>query len=257
MRYSANLGFLWSDLPLQDGVRAAAAAGFDAVECHWPYETDPALIRAALAETGLQMLGLNVGRGDLAQGENGLAAVPGREAEARRLIDQALAYAAEIDVPAVHVLAGRAAGPLAEATYVANLSYAAQAAAHGARTILIEPLNSRDAPGYFLSTVEQALRVIEAVGAPNVKLMFDCYHVQLMEADLTHRLQRLLPHIGHIQFASVPERGPPDRGEVNFSHVFKVIAALGWDAPLGAEYKPRGATETTLGWLNSMRGGAP
>ena len=253
MRFSANLGFLWSDLPLQDGVRAAAAAGFDAVECHWPYETDPALIRAALAETGLQMLGLNVGRGDLAQGENGLAAVPGREAEARRLIDQALAYAAEIDVPAVHVLAGRAEGPLAEATYVANLSYAAQAAAHGARTILIEPLNSRDAPGYFLSTVEQALRVIEAVGAPNVKLMFDCYHVQIMQGDLIRRLETAIGRLGHVQIAAVPDRGEPDDGEINYPAVLRALHRLGWTQPIGVEYRPREDLKAGLSWLKTFK----
>ncbi|MEO3413056.1 TIM barrel protein [Roseovarius sp. CAU 1744] len=257
MKFSANLGFLWADRPLPDAIRAAGAAGFDAVECHWPYDTPAHAVSAALQDTGLLMLGLNTRRGDVLAGENGLAALAGREAEAKRAIDEAIAYATATGTRNIHVMAGIASGGAAQTCFVGNLRYACdQAAAHGI-TILIEPLNHYDAPGYFLNTTTQALAIIETVAKANLKLMFDCYHVQLMEGDLTHRLQRLLPHIGHIQFASVPERGPPDRGEVNFSHVFEVIAALGWQAPLGAEYKPSGATETTLGWLNSMRGGAP
>lgn len=249
MKFSANLGFLWADRPLPEAIRAARAAGFDAVECHWPYAVPAAEVAAALDETGLPMLGLNTVRGDVAGGENGLAALPGREAEARAAIDQALAYGREIGAANVHVMAGFAEGAQAEATFLANLRYASDAAALHGMSIVIEPLNRYDAPGYFLTTTTQARGLIEAVGAPNLKLMFDCYHVQLMEGDLTHRLEALLPIIGHIQFASVPDRGPPDHGEVNFAHMFAAIAGLGWEAPLGAEYKPKGATDDSLGWL--------
>lgn len=249
MRFSANLGFLWADRPLPEAIRAAGAAGFDAVECHWPYDHAPEAIRAALEETGLRMLGLNTRRGDVAAGENGLAALPGRGAEARAAVDEALAYAAAISTPSVHVMAGFAAGTEAHRCFVDTLRYASDRAAPLGITILIEPLNHYDAPGYFLSTTAQAGAILSEVAAPNLRLMFDCYHVQLMEGDLTHKLAALLPQIGHIQFASVPDRGAPDHGEVNYAHVFEVIARLGYDAPLGAGYRPGGDTEATLGWL--------
>lgn len=253
MQFSANLGFLWTELPLPDAIRAAKAAGFDAVECHWPYATPAAEVKAALEETGLQMLGLNTLRGDVAAGENGLSALPGRSIEARAAIDQSIDYAALIGARCVHVMAGFAQGEVAHATFVDTLRYACTQAAQHGMTILIEPLNSYDAPGYFLQTTAQAERIIAQVDARNLKLMFDCYHVQLMEGDLTHKLGALLDRIGHIQFASVPDRGAPDSGEVNYAHIFKVIEGLGYDQPLGAEYKPQGPTEPTLGWLRSMR----
>lgn len=248
-KFSANLGFLWSDRPLPDAIRAARAAGFDAVECHWPYDVPAAHVRAALAETGLEMLGLNTRRGDVRAGENGLAAIPGREAEARAAIDEAIDYAKAIAAGMVHVMAGVATGPAAHATFVANLRYAcARAEPHGI-AILIEPLNRHDAPGYFLNSTGQASALVQEVGAPNIALMFDCYHVQLIEGDLSHKLRELLPIIGHIQFASVPDRGTPDHGEVNYAYVFQLIEELGYKAPLGAEYKPGGPTERSLGWM--------
>ncbi|KZY29461.1 isomerase, partial [Roseovarius sp. HI0049] len=253
MKFSANLGFLWKDRPLPEAIRAAAAAGFDAVECHWPYDTPTAQVTTALAETDLPMLGLNTRRGNAEQGENGLAALPGRAPEARAAIDEAIAYAAAIGARHVHVMAGIATGEAARTTFTENLRHACTAAAPHGITILIEPLNSHDAPGYFLSTTAQALEIIETVRAVNLKLMFDCYHVQLMEGDPTRRLQTLLPHIGHIQFASVPDRGPPDCGDMTFVNLFETISSLGWTAPLGAEYRPPGPTEATLGWLSAFR----
>ncbi|MFY0648498.1 hydroxypyruvate isomerase family protein [Sulfitobacter geojensis] len=255
MKFSANLGFLWNDRPLPEAIRAARAAGFDAVECHWPYVIPADEVKAALDETGLRMLGLNTRRGDVGAGDNGMSAIPGREAEAREAIDEAIAYATAIDTPNIHVMAGFAAGDAARRTFVANLQYACDHAAPHGITILVEPLNKYDAPGYFLATTDQALAIIEAVGAPNLKLMFDCYHVQLMEGDLTHRIAALLPSIGHIQFASVPDRGAPDHGEINYDHVFWVISDLGYIAPLGAEYKPAGNTDDTLGWLKNRASG--
>jgi len=252
-RFSANLGFLWTDRSLPDAIRAAAAAGFDAVECHWPYDTPAAEVRAALEETGLPMLGLNTRRGDVAGGENGLAALPGREAEVRAAIDDALEYAEAIGALCVHVMAGVAEGADAGRAFVANLRYACDRAAAAGRTILIEPLNRFDAPGYFLDTTEQAADLIGTVGAPNLRLMFDCYHVGRTEGDVIGRLRALRPLIGHIQFAAVPDRGPPDHGEVDYATVFAEIAALDWDMPLGAEYKPDGPTDATLGWMTTLR----
>lgn len=252
MRLSANLGFLWSDRSLPDAIRAAKAARFDAVECHWPYNTEIKDISDALAETGLPMLGLNTSRGDTSKGENGLSALVGREADARVAIDEALAYATALNVPNIHVMAGLAFGQAAHECFVENLTYACKNAAQHGITILIEPLNKYDAPNYFLSTTEQAKKVVWDVGLPNLKLMFDCYHVQLMEGDIGHRLEALLPLIGHIQFASVPDRGTPDHGELNYAHVFQVIRELGYIAPLGAEYKPNGDTDASLGWMKTL-----
>jgi hydroxypyruvate isomerase len=244
LTFSANLGFLWQELPLPDAIRAAHRAGFAAVECHWPYDVPAQQVAAALSGTGLRMLGLNTRRGG--PGENGLSALPGRGAEARAAVDEAIAYADAIDAGAIHVMAGFATGQEAEAAFIDTLRYACAATT---RTILIEPLNSYDAPGYFLTTTAQAENIIAKVAAPNLRLMFDCYHVQLMEGDVTHKLERLLPIIGHIQFASVPDRGAPDHGELNYPHIFAVAERLGWPLPLGAEYKPGGPTEPTLGWL--------
>lgn len=249
MQFSANLGFLWKELCLPDAIRAAKAAGFHAVECHFPYDTPAAEVKAALEETGLKMLGLNTIPGDVAGGEFGLCALPGREVDARAAIDKAVSYAAEIGAGAIHVMAGKAKGVEAQKMFVSKLRYACkQAAPHGI-TILIEPLNTYDVPGYFMTTTDHAEQIIELVDEPNIKLMFDCYHMQLMQGDLSHAIERLLPKIGHIQFASVPDRGAPDHGEVSYAHIFKVIEGLGYKAPVGAEYKPTGSTEETLGWL--------
>lgn len=253
MRFSANLGFLWADLALPEAIHAAKAAGFDAVECHWPYDTPPDAVAQALTETGLSMLGLNTRRGDVSGGENGLSALPGREAEARAAIDEALAYAVAIKAENIHVMAGFASGEAAHGTFLSNLDYASTEAAKHNVTILIEPLNRYDAPGYFLTTTTQAKMIINDVGAVNLRLMFDCYHVQLMEGDLTHRLRDLRPLIGHIQFASVPDRGAPDHGEINYTHIFAEIEKTGWDAPIGAEYKPNGPTIETFDWLSRAK----
>lgn len=248
-KFSANLGFLWADLALPDAIHAAKAAGFDAVECHWPYDVPVDEVKAALDATGLVMLGLNTRRGDVDNGENGLSALPDRSTDARAAIDEALHYAVAINARAIHVMAGFAQGTAAHDAFIGNLRYACDASVRHGIKILIEPLNHYDAPGYFLQATEQARDIIAQVGKPNIAMMFDCYHVQQMEGDLTHRLTDLLPIIGHIQFASVPDRGAPIGGEINYPYIFEVISGLGYNAPLGAEYKPKGPTERTLDWM--------
>ena len=199
------------------------------------------------------MLGLNTARGNVTAGENGLAALVDREEEARDAIDQALACADALDAGAVHVMGGFAEGQDAEDCFIGNLRYAAQKAQAADRTILIEPLNGYDAPGYFLDHSDKARRIIEAVGAPNLKLMFDCYHIQIIEGDLTRRITANLDIIGHVQFAGVPHRGRPDEGEISYRHVFAHLADLGYTAPLGAEYKPDdGDTDASLGWFSVL-----
>ena len=252
MKFSANLGFLWTDRPLPDAIHAAKAAGFDAVELHWPYDVPAVDVARALRETGLPCLGLNTRRGKVAKGENGLSALPGRKTEAREAIDEALDYAGAIGAARVHVMAGNASGPQARDAFLANLAHACDRAEPLGIGLLIEPLNHYDAPDYFLKTTTQAVEILDDLGRDAVSLMFDCYHVQLMEGDLTNRLATLLPRIGHVQVASVPDRGPPDRGEVNYSHIFGLLDHLGYDRPLGAEYKPAEATDDTLRWLRTM-----
>lgn len=248
MKFSANLGFLWADRPLPDAIRAAKAAGFDAVECHWPYAVPVADTKAALEEAGLEMLGLNTSRGNTAIGENGLSALPGREADARVAIDEALAYAAGLSARAVHVMAGNSSGPRARRAFCDNLAYACDAAGD-AITILIEPLNHYNAPGYFLSTVEQAADIIREVGKPNLRLMFDFYHVQIMGGDVTRRFEASLPFIGHVQVASVPDRGRPDHGELDYSFILQRVRELGWSRPIGAEYLCEAGTDPDMSWL--------
>ena len=250
-RFSANLGFLWPELPLEEAIRAAASAGFDAVECHWPYDRDPALVRAALEETGLAMLGLNTATGG--EGLFGLLALTDEEKAARASIDQAVAYAAAIGAAGIHAMAGIAQGPEAEATFRRNLRYAGEKAAEHGITILIEPINSHDVPGYFLGSTRLAERLIADTGLANLRLMFDCYHVARMGEDVLARLEALLPVAGHIQFASVPDRGPPDHGELDYGKVFARLDELGWRKPLGAEYRPQGETQASLSWLAAFR----
>ena len=251
MKFSANLGFLWTELPLPDAIRKAHQAGFDAVEFHWPYDTPVEDVLQALSETSLPVLGLNTRRGNLENGENGLSALPGREIEARAAIDEAIHYASQIGAGNIHVMAGFADGEEADRVFVENLIYACDSAKKFGLCILIEPLNHYDAPGYYLSSSRQAADIIATVARSNLKLMFDCYHMQLMEGDVSNRLKSLLPIIGHIQIASVPERAAPDRGELHYPFVLSELSRLGHAAPIGAEFKPGDGQKTDdhLDWL--------
>ena len=269
---SANLGFLWTDRPLADRIRAAKAAGFDAVECHWPYDEPAEDVRAALVETELPMLGLNTRPGDLASGEFGLSALPGREAEARAAIDDAVNYARAIGAGAVHVMAGKpkeGEERAAHEVYLANLAYACDKAAEkvakkagkkagksdagAGLTILIEPINAYDASGYFLQYAGFAKEIVTVLGEPNLKILFDCYHIQLMQGSLYRWIEHLLPLIGHIQIAAVPSRAEPDEGEIAYDRLIPMIESLGYDGHIGAEYAPRGEVEDGLGWLAAFR----
>ncbi len=250
-RFSANLGFLYTEFNLPDAIRAAHQDGFDAVECHWPYAVPVNKIKQALQDTGLAMLGLNTVRGN--NGENGLSALVGREAEARTAIDQAVDYAVRIGASNIHVMAGFASGDAAQACFMENLRYACTKAAPLGITILIEPLNDRDAPDYFLQGSAQAKSIIDAVGADNLKLMFDCYHLQIMEGDLIKTLDTMHPIIGHIQIASVPARAEPDQGDLDYKPIFGKLDALGYSRPIGAEYRPATTTRAGLGWLDGFR----
>ncbi|MEO1275676.1 MAG: TIM barrel protein [Pseudomonadota bacterium] len=254
VKLSANLGFLWTELSLPDAVRAAAAAGFEAVELHWPYGVPVDELSAALRETGLPVLGLNTRRGDTSAGENGLSALPGREADARAAIDEAYDYGARIGAGAVHVMAGFASGDDAAATFRENLVYAADRAAALGMGVLIEPLNRRDAPGYFLKDAWQAAALIREIGRDEIRIMFDCYHLQIMQGDLTKLHAELAGLVGHIQFAAVPSRAEPDEGELAYERLLPALAAQGYGGYFGAEYRPRAGTDAGLGWLGLFEG---
>lgn len=252
-RISANLGFLWPELELLDAIRAAGSAGFHAVEVHWPYITHALEVALALEELGLPMISLNTVGGDLSKGEFGLAAVPEREVDARANIDKAMAYAVDISARFVHVLAGLAEGDEARATYVDNLTYACERGREYGVDVLIEPINHHDQPGYFLSRVDSAINIIDDVGQDNLKILFDCYHVERTEGGLLERISAHLDLIGHIQIASVPDRTEPDHGQVDYVELLAAIDELGYDGYVGAEYRPSGRTDDGLGWLNSYR----
>jgi hydroxypyruvate isomerase len=253
-RFSANLGFLFTEVPEIERIAAAAAAGFKAVEMHWPYQVPAAEMRSALSRSQVSMLGLNTPVGNAAAGDFGLGALLGREAEFQQALDQAVSYGHAIGAAAVHCMSGMVtpdAASAAERTLVANLTLAADKAAQADMTVLIEPINHRDKPGYFLHTIEQAASIIDQVGRRNVKIMFDCYHTQIMQGDLTRRLKDHLDLIGHVQIAAVPSRAEPDEGEIDYRDICRSLDRLGYSGWIGAEYKPRGRTEDGLGWLST------
>jgi hydroxypyruvate isomerase len=248
-RFAANLSMMFTERPFMERFDAAAAAGFEAVEFLFPYAHPAAEIRGALDRNGLAMALFNAPPGDWEAGERGLASLEGREAEFREGIALALDYAAVLNPGRLHIMAGLAEGAGAREVYIGNLAHAAKAA--GERRLCIEPINSRDMPGYHLSTSTDAVAVLDRVGADNLGLQFDLYHAQIMEGDLTRRLEALMPRIAHIQIAGVPDRHEPDTGEVNFGHLFGVLDRLGYAGFVGCEYRPAGRTEDGLGWLRT------
>ena len=254
-RFSANLGFLWSDRPLLDRIDAAARAGFKAVELHYPYDVPASDVKKACNANGISLLGINTNIGAGADGHRGLAAVPGREVEFEALADQALTYCHTAGGTAVHVMAGlvpEADRAAAADVLVGNLQETAAKAAERDLTILLEPLNQRDMPGYFYSTIEEAIAIIDRVGATNVKLMFDVYHVGVSQGDVLTRLRTHLGRIGHVQIAAVPSRAEPDEGEIAYGAVLRELDALGYGGWVGCEYIPRGGTDDGLGWVRKL-----
>lgn len=252
-RFAANLGYLFTERPLLERVDAAASAGFKAIELQFPYDVPAAAMKAAIDRNALTMLGLNTPPGER-EGEFGLAAVPGRERDWQVLFTRALDYASAVGASAIHCLAGKVSPdqrPAADRTYVANLMRSADLAAEKNIVLLIEPINSRDRPNYFLNHVEHAADVIAKAARPNIRMQFDFYHVQIVGGDLIHRLEKFLPVIGHLQCAAVPVRHEPDGGEINYPAVFEAVDRLGYRGWIGAEYRPRGRTEDGLGWARN------
>lgn len=263
-RFAANLSMLYPELAFLDRFEAAARDGFRAVEYLFPYDHDARELAARLRAHGLEQVLFNAPPGDWNAAERGLACLPGREDEFRAGIARALEYAQVLACPRIHVMAGLVpASHSREAlrpTYVANLREAAREAARQGVDVLIEPINTRDIPGFFLNRQDQAHELLVEIGEPNVKVQMDLYHCQIVEGDVAMKIRQYLPtgRVGHFQIAGVPERHEPDVGELNYDYLFNVIdevsAQCGWQGWVGCEYRPArgmsaGGTSAGLGWF--------
>ncbi|MDF2642533.1 MAG: hydroxypyruvate isomerase [Pseudomonas sp.] len=256
-RFAANLSMLYPQHDFLDRFAAAAADGFGAVEYLFPYAYTPQELKQRLDDNGLVQALFNAPPGDWDAGERGIASLPGREAEFRSGIERALEYAQVLGNDKVHVMAGLLPSEdlrqRHQAVYLENLTFAAQQAKAVGVTILIEPINTRDMPGFFLNRQDQAQEICRQVGADNLKVQFDCYHCQIVEGDLTAKLRRDFAGIGHIQIAGVPDRHEPNLGELDYNWLFEEIDRLGYTGWIGCEYRPKGDTSQGLEWLRKLQ----
>ncbi len=251
IKLAANLSFLFTDLPFTERIAAAAECGFRGVECLFPYSHPAEEIARKCREVGVTMALFNALPGNWERGDRGIAALPGRDAEFRETLEVALEYAATLECPLLHVMAGvcdASERDQALVCYCDNLGYAADRAAAAGLAITIEPLNHFDVPGYVLRTVQEACDVLRIVGHPSIGLQFDFYHQQIIGGDLTRSFQAAVSRVRHVQIAGVPDRGEPDSGEVDVLYVMKMIDDLGYKGWVGCEYRPRGDTREGLGW---------
>jgi 2-dehydrotetronate isomerase len=255
MRFSANLGLLWPDRPLLARIESAARAGFRAVEMHWPYDVPAGEVLEAARLNDLTLLGINTAPGRFDAGERGLGAIPGRERDFQATVDQAIDYCRASGSIAIHAMAGNVAvGERARArgVFAENLRLAAAKAAAHHLVLLLEPLNPFDNPGYFYSTLADAVSLIDELRLPNLKLQFDVYHVARSEGDVLAKLERYRQHIGNVQIAGVPARAEPDEGEIAYPAIFAALDKLRYDGWIGCEYRPRGDTDRGLTWMTRM-----
>jgi 2-dehydrotetronate isomerase len=249
--FAANLNFLFTELPFLDRFEAAAKAGFSAVESTDPYQASAGEIATRLKANGLTFALLNTPAGNMQAGERGLAALPEREKDFRSALETALRTADVTGGRQIHVLAGLVHQGARRTTYVANLKAAATLAAKDGVTLLIEPINRRDIPGYFLNRTEEARSVIHEVGEPNLGLQFDIYHRQVEHGDVIMAMREFHPLIRHYQIANPPDRGEPDDGELNYRALFREIDASGFTGLVGCEYRPRRGTLEGLKWAEA------
>jgi len=252
-RFAANLSMMFNEVPFLDRFALAAKAGFRGVEFLFPYEHPAAEIAARLKDNGLHQVLFNAPAGDFNKGERGMAAIPGKQAAFRDSIKLALEYATTLACPRLHIMAGLKPEGVAHdtltAVYGANLAYAAEECAKAGVKPIIEPINHRDIPGFFLNTTDQAAAIIAAVGSEKLGMQFDLYHCQITEGDVVKRVEKHLPLIAHMQVADTPGRHEPGTGEVNWPFVFKTIDALGFRGWIGCEYRPAGETLAGLSWF--------
>lgn len=254
-RFAANLSMMYQEHAFLDRFGAAAKDGFKGIEFLFPYAHPAADIRARLTQHSLTQVLFNGPPGDWDAGERGLASLPGREAEFRQSVDTALEYARVLGNERVHLMAGliRPGEERARhrATYVRNLDYAARQAASAGVSVVIEPINTRDIPGFFLNRQDEAHAVCAEVGAGNLKVQMDIYHCQIVEGDLAMKLRQYIAGIGHIQIAGVPERHEPDLGEINYPYLFRLMDELGYAGWVGCEYRPKAGTSAGLAWARA------
>ncbi len=256
-RFSANLSMLFTEYDFLDRFDAAAQAGFAAVEYVGPYDHAPDVVAARLKKNGLTQALFNLPPGDWGKGERGIAVLPDRVDEFRLGVDTAILYAKALECPQVNCLAGIAPAGAnraeLEAIFVANLTYAAARLKEAGIRLLIEPINIRDIPGFFLNTSRQALDIIDRVGSDNLFLQYDIYHMQIMEGDLARTIEDNLGRIAHIQLADNPGRHEPGTGEINYPFLYAHLDRLGYAGWVGAEYKPKSGTDAGLGWFEAFR----
>lgn len=254
--FAANIGFLFQEHDFLDRIAAAADCGFPAVEFAFPAGHAPDAVAAKLDSAGVAVALLGLPSGDPAKGERGLAALPDRFDAVKAGIDKAQPYIEATGVSRVHLMAGMAnpKDPAAQAAYRRSVAYAAERMAALDVDVLLEPINGRDMPGYFLNDFALAEQVIADLGLPNVRLQFDVYHRQIMRGDVSVALRDLLPIIGHVQIASVPSRNEPDSEELNYPFLFQQLDLLGYEGFVGCEYRPRGKTRDGLDWLTAAGG---
>ncbi|MEE3093580.1 MAG: 2-oxo-tetronate isomerase [Pseudomonadota bacterium] len=250
--FAANLSMMYGEVNFSERFAAAARDGFKGVEFLFPYEWHAADVAEWREAAGVKQALFNAPPGDWESGERGLGALPGRETEFKDTIGKALEYAAALDCPRIHVMAGLRPEDVAEETlyetYRINLTYAANEAAKQDRNVIIEPINTRDVPGYFLNRQADAHRLVESVGLPNLRVQMDLYHVQIVEGDVAMKVREFIGKVDHFQIAGVPERHEPDIGEMNYPYLFDLIDELGFEGWVGCEYRPQGETSAGLGW---------
>ncbi len=252
-KFAANLSMMFNEVAFPQRFAAAAAAGFEAVEFLFPYDYTAQEVASWLQENCLENVLFNLPPGDWAAGERGIAALPGREEEFQAGVMRGIEYAQALGTKRVHMMAGLipagAPRPVHRDVYLNNLRYAARAMGKYGITLLIEPINGRDMPGYFFHTQAEGHALREECGEPNVKVQMDFYHCQIAEGNLAMNFQNNFSGIGHVQIASVPGRNEPDDGEVNYPFLFRLLDELGYEGWIGCEYRPRAGTENGLGWL--------
>lgn len=255
-RLSANLTMLFTERPFLERIDSAADAGFKAIECVAPYVASAEAIAEKLAARGLTFALFNMPAGDWEAGERGIAADPRRRDDFRRSVEVALAYARTTGCATLHLMAGRLAPGAVRDEWtrilVENIRFAADAVADDGITLVLEPINTRvDIPDYFYDRTDAVLEVLDLAGRDNVKLLYDIYHLQIMQGDLARTLEQLLPRVGHIQIADTPGRHEPGTGEINYAWLLPRIDSLGYEGWVGCEYKPLGRTEDGLGWAGA------
>ncbi len=253
-RFAANLSMMFNEHAFLDRFQAAADADFEAVEYLFPYDHPAETVAGRLSSAGLAQALFNMPPGDWAKGDRGLAALPDRKHEFRAAVDTAIRYAGVIGTPLLHMMAGLADAddPEAIRCYRDSLRYAAERTGQAGIGLVIEPINRRDMPGYFLNDFDRALDFVRELGLPHVRLQFDIYHRQILHGDVIMALRAMMPHVGHIQTASVPLRNEPGTGELNDAMIFAEIDALGYAGYVGCEYRPRGTTLDGLGWMKAL-----